>query len=204
VQGIIKAIGPVNSNAIYEAKKMVKHILHTAALLTILASTHSAMAQNAPDPACMMKNADGIEAVDKSKCSDGLKLNSSAGTSTTDTTASTTPASSTGMDIIVPAESLTGSKVMTASDFVGKRVYSKVGKDIGEVNDLIVTDNGGVQAAILGVGGFLRIGEKNVAVSMKSINMQQDGSSVKLMVDATADMLKAAPNYDSKLRTYTK
>jgi sporulation protein YlmC with PRC-barrel domain len=201
---MVTAIVPVNSNANYEAKKMVKHILHTAALLTILASTHSAMAQNAPDPACMMKNADGIEAVDKSKCSDGMKLNSSAGTSTTDTTASTTPASSTGLDIIVPAESLTGSKVMTASDFVGKRVYSKDGKDIGEVNDLIVTDNGGVQAAILGVGGFLGIGEKNVAVSMKSINMQQDGSSVKLMVDATADMLKAAPNYDSKLRTYTK
>jgi sporulation protein YlmC with PRC-barrel domain len=162
------------------------------------------MAQNAPDPACMMKNADGTESVDKSKCSDGMKLNSSSAASTTDTTASTTSARGTGMDIIVPAESLTASKVMTASDFVGKRVYSKDGKDIGEVNDLIVTDNGGVQTAILGIGGFLGIGEKNVAVSMKSINMQQDGSSVKLMVDATANMLKATPNYDSKLRTYTK
>jgi sporulation protein YlmC with PRC-barrel domain len=108
------------------------------------------------------------------------------------------------MDTTVPAQSLEGSKVMTATDFVGKRFYSKDGKYIGDVNDLIVTDSGGVQAAILGVGGFLGIGERNVAVSMKSINMQQDGSSVKLLVDASADMLKVAPNCDSKLCSYTK
>ena len=70
------------------------------------------------------------------------------------------------------------------------------------MNDLIVTDNGSVQAVILGVGGFLGIGEKDVAVTMQAIQMEQDGDSTKLVVDASKDQLTSAPGYDRVKRTY--
>ena len=129
-----------------------------------------------------------------------------AGTATTvdpnapATTASTSPST----DLIVPQESLANATIMSANDFIGKRVYTKNNEDIGEVNDIIMTDNGNVRAVILGVGGFLGMGEKDVAVSMNSINVSQDGNSTKLIVDATKDQLTAAPKYDRAKRTYVQ
>ena len=118
-----------------------------------------------------------------------------------DTTASTTPI---GKSMFVPQDQLTGASVMSANDFIGKRVYSRNGDDIGKVADLILTDDGSVSAVVLGVGGFLGIGTKDVAISMASIDMAKDGNSVKLVMDATKDQLKAAPTYDSATRTYIK
>jgi sporulation protein YlmC with PRC-barrel domain len=196
---------------------------------TALAQPAFAQTSSAADPACIVKNADGSETVDKIKCPDGLKpaapgaasetapaTDSTATQSTTtapeavtpdqeaapDSTASTTPVPSLSNDVIVPADRFANARVMTASDFIGKRVYTKSGEDIGEVNDLIVTDNGAVQAVILGVGGFLGLGEKDVAVTMQSIEMQTDGSSSKLVVDASKEQLTNAPGYDREKRTY--
>ena len=70
------------------------------------------------------------------------------------------------------------------------------------MTDLIVTDNGAVQAVILGVGGFLGIGEKDVAVTMQAIQIQSDGDSTKLVVDASKEQLTNAPDYDRAKRTY--
>jgi len=200
-----------------------------AALAFTALATPTFAQTSAADPACMIKNADGSESIDKTKCPDGLKpvapgaasdaapaVDSTASKSTTaapdastqdpaaapDSTASTTPAPVESNYIIVPAERLANAKIMTASDFIGKRVYTKAGEDIGEVNDLIVSDNGSVQAVILGVGGLLGLGEKDVAVTMQSIEMQADGSTAKLVVDASKDQLTNAPGYDRVKRTY--
>ena len=80
-----------------------------------------------------------------------------------------------------------------ASKFIGMRVYAtekdvapdasvKAGSekewdDIGEINDVILSRKGDVQAVIVGVGGFIGIGEKNVAVAMKDIKFVQNGDS---------------------------
>jgi sporulation protein YlmC with PRC-barrel domain len=133
------------------------------------------------------------------------------GTDTT-TTGSTAPADQTQMqsgsapmstDLIVPADRFTNAKVMSASDYIGKTVYDTTGANIGEVNDLIVSENGQINAVILGVGGFLGIGEKNVAVSIPSVQMVQDGNTMRLVVEATKDQLEAAPSYDMTNRRYT-
>ena len=104
--------------------------------------------------------------------------------------------------LIVPADEMTGATIMSASDFIGKRVYDKTGNDIGEVNDLIISDDGKIQATILGVGGFLGIGEKDVAVAVSSVEMVKDGDSVKLVINATKDQLEQAPTFDPKTRNY--
>lgn len=58
---------------------------------------------------------------------------------------------------------------MMASDLIGTRVVSANNESIGDINDVIVDRNGQVMAVVVGVGGFLGIGEKDVAVPFKSL-----------------------------------
>ena len=66
---------------------------------------------------------------------------------------------------------------------------------IGEVSDLVVTDDGRVEAIVVGVGGFLGIGEKRVALAWDSIKLtEQDGGRV-ILVSATREQLEGMPTY---------
>jgi sporulation protein YlmC with PRC-barrel domain len=178
--------------------KMKTFAVMTALALLSTAPVAFAQSMEGVDPACVMKDASGADQVDMTKCPDGktMKLmdGAAAPATTTDSTMSTA--------VIVPSESLNGTTLITGSDFAGKRVYSKAGDDIGEVNDVLLSQDGKVSAVILGVGGFLGIGEKDVLISMRSIDMQRDGSNVKLVVDATKEILTSAPTYDRTKRTY--
>ena len=51
------------------------------------------------------------------------------------------------------------------SDLQGKAVYGSDGESIGEINDILVSVDGSVNA-VIGVGGFLGIGEKDFAVDL--------------------------------------
>ena len=105
-----------------------------------------------------------------------------------------------------------------ASELIGMRIYSAEQEfdsftadtvlqddaemnwdDIGEVNDVILGRDGAVKAVILGVGGFLGIGEKDVAVDMKSIkivNENDDPGDFFLVVSTNKDALTEAPTYE--------
>ncbi|MCG7392475.1 PRC-barrel domain-containing protein [Microvirga sp. ACRRW] len=61
------------------------------------------------------------------------------------------------------------SSQMMASDLIGTRVVSTNNESIGDINDVIVDRNAQVMAVVVGVGGFLGIGEKDVAVPFGSL-----------------------------------
>lgn len=86
---------------------------------------------------------------------------------------------------------------ISANTYIGQSVYNGNNESIGDVNDLILKKDGGIVAAIVGVGGFLGIGEKNVAVPMEKITVAQNtqDGSVKLTTTETAESLKAAPEF---------
>jgi sporulation protein YlmC with PRC-barrel domain len=54
----------------------------------------------------------------------------------------------------------------------GTRVYGANNENIGEINDVLISRSGKVAAVIIGVGGFLGIGEKDVAVPMSMLLFQ--------------------------------
>ena len=139
-----------------------------------------------------------------SQPADGMTSDQATPTTTAEqpTDASAPAAETATTTLTVPADALGGAKIMSASDYIGKRVYDTAGNDIGEVNDLIISEDGKVQATILGVGGFLGIGEKDVAVPVTSVEMVKDGESVKLVVNATKDQLEKAPKFDASTRNY--
>jgi sporulation protein YlmC with PRC-barrel domain len=198
-----------------EIEMQLKNLAAMTALALLTASPLAlAQSMEGVDPACVMKDANGADKVDMAKCPDGKTMKKMDGAATTapadgaapanDTAANPPPAAGANATaaVIVPSETLSGATLITGSDFTGKRVYSKAGDDIGEVNDVLLSQDGKVSAVILGVGGFLGIGEKDVLVSMRSIDMQRDGNNVKLVVDATKEILTSAPTYDRTKRTY--
>ena len=64
-----------------------------------------------------------------------------------------------------------------ASKLVGVNVYGTDNQKIGDINDVLVDRDGNAKAVVIGVGGFLGMGEKNVAVPFKSLQWQNEGRS---------------------------
>jgi sporulation protein YlmC with PRC-barrel domain len=84
-----------------------------------------------------------------------------------------------------------------ASNLIGQPVMNANGEAIGDVNDLATDKDGKVIAVIIGAGGFLGIGEKNVAVSYEDLQLDRDeNNKVKVVADLSNSMLSTAPNYE--------
>jgi hypothetical protein len=103
------------------------------------------------------------------------------------------------------------------SKFKGTDVVGPDSAQIGSVNDLLFDRNGKILAFIVGVGGFLGIGEKSVAIDMSAFQVvpadtattgaggnaggnsavsgNNDPTNVKLKVSWTKDQLKNAPDF---------
>ena len=73
-------------------------------------------------------------------------------------------------------------------------VTSPDGNSIGEINDVIIDgDAGTVKAAVIGVGGFLGIGEKQIAVPWDQLTINYDAHQITS--DLTQEEAEAAPEY---------
>jgi sporulation protein YlmC with PRC-barrel domain len=86
-----------------------------------------------------------------------------------------------------------------ASRIMGTQVYTGTGDDaeaIGDINDLVLDSDGSIAAVIVGVGGFLGVGEKNVAVPYSDLqwSTDADGNSRAVMA-TTKDDLATAPDF---------
>lgn len=87
-----------------------------------------------------------------------------------------------------------------SSEFLGKAVYDGDGDNaetIGKLSDLVIGPDGMVQAAVIGVGGFLGVGEKDVAVAPSELKLSQRSDGKTWLVMSTSkDELAAAPAFD--------
>ncbi|MGV3550345.1 PRC-barrel domain-containing protein [Rhizobium sp.] len=86
---------------------------------------------------------------------------------------------------------------LTADKLQGARVYGPKDEDVGEVNRLILNDNGQVERVVLDIGGFLGVGERQIAVTPDELNIVRtdDGSEFRVYVDADQANLKAQPEF---------
>ena len=83
-----------------------------------------------------------------------------------------------------------------AHRLVGTKVLNAQAEEIGDVKDVVVDKAGKVTTVVLGVGGFLGIPEKLVAVPFAAIQVGDVVQSSRVVVlDVTKDELKAAPAY---------
>ncbi len=86
-----------------------------------------------------------------------------------------------------------------ATKIIGREVYSSTAADaehIGDVNDLVVNQDGSIAAAVIGVGGFLGVGEKNVAVNFQDLQFTTAADNTeRYVLPTTKDALNAAPEF---------
>ncbi len=83
---------------------------------------------------------------------------------------------------------------VSAQELIGKEITNAGGDSIGEVNSVIIGDDGEVNAVVVGVGGFLGMGEHDVALKWDEVKPSPDGKELK--VSMTKDQLKAMPEYE--------
>jgi PRC-barrel domain len=103
-----------------------------------------------------------------------------------------------------------GADQLVFTKFKGAEVRGPDNASIGSVNDLLFDGNGKIIGVVIGVGGFLGIGAKNVAIDMTAFNIvpgdsgsngtnstptESDPSNVKLKVAWTKDQLRDAPDF---------
>ena len=105
-----------------------------------------------------------------------------------------------------PAGLLTSvpANTQTVTDWHKQNVYDPQQQKIGEIMDLLVNQSGQIEAAMVGVGGFLGAGEKDVAVTFNAIKPTKKDDKTYLTLDATKDALKNAPGfkYDRQSTTW--
>lgn len=85
---------------------------------------------------------------------------------------------------------------MLADDLLGAPVYNQSDEKVGSINDLIIAMSGEVEGVVIGVGGFLGLGEKDVAVQMSTLDVvETEPGSPRLVTSATKTDLESAPEF---------
>jgi hypothetical protein len=88
-----------------------------------------------------------------------------------------------------------------AKELIGQTVYAPDKAKIGSISDLILSkDAKSVDGFVIGVGGFLGIGEKSVAMKLDRLQITHDSQSgaLQLMMDAKKEELTNTPSFKSK------
>lgn len=85
-----------------------------------------------------------------------------------------------------------------ATNLIGQSVYNAQDEVIGDINDLVTDRNGKVVAALIGSGGILGLGEKDVALRFEDLRLTRDeNNDVKIIADLNQEILAAAPDYET-------
>jgi len=85
---------------------------------------------------------------------------------------------------------------MLASNLMGLDVHNLQREEIGEIEDLILDNGKTIRGIVVGVGGFLGIGERRVVVEPASIVLTREaGGGLKAVANTTRDDLKNAPEF---------
>lgn len=100
----------------------------------------------------------------------------------------------------IPAKSMQG------SNLIGAEVKTMGGDEVGPVEDLIIGQDGQITAIVVGVGGFLGLGERKVAIGWddvtKSVAADADDldlwDDMELRINATRESLSAAPEFEAQ------
>lgn len=100
-----------------------------------------------------------------------------------------------------PAEPVKRADGNLATNIIGETVYNGPGDDaqnIGDVNDIVLTKDGKAESLVIGVGGFLGMGEKSVAYPFDKAQWAQKNGDRWLVAQASKEELQALPDFNRK------
>ena len=87
-----------------------------------------------------------------------------------------------------------------ARQMIGSKVRAGDGKDVGEIDQLVVsTTDGKITHAIVGMGGVAGLGQRKIVVPWSEVKLSRDGNKYVASVPQSA--LDSAPRYAGRDRT---
>jgi sporulation protein YlmC with PRC-barrel domain len=121
-----------------------------------------------------------------------------AQTTTTPAPAPTAPSVTTPGAVKAPVANATDPAVIPggqadAKKLIGRNIKNANNDTVGEIKSVFLDKDGKVQTVIVGVGGFLGMGEREVALAWSDLQVSNNGEQV--MVNMTKDQLKGLPEY---------
>ena len=92
----------------------------------------------------------------------------------------------------------------TVTNYYKQEVYDKADNKIGTVDDVLIDKDGRITALIIGVGGFLGVGQKDVSEQFNKVQMTKKNDKWYLVMDANKDALQNAQGlrYDRNATTW--
>jgi sporulation protein YlmC with PRC-barrel domain len=93
----------------------------------------------------------------------------------------------------------------TITNYYKQDVYDKNQNTVGKIDDVLIDKSGKMTALMVGVGGFLGVGEKDVALPFTAVKAEKKNNKWYLTVDETKESLKGAAGYkyDSSTTTWS-
>ena len=82
-----------------------------------------------------------------------------------------------------------------SSKLIGLNVYNDQDEKLGAISEILLDKSGKVDFVVIGVGGFLGIGEKEVAVPFEALHATTKNNKTYLVMNTTKDALKSAPGF---------
>jgi hypothetical protein len=91
--------------------------------------------------------------------------------------------------------------VHETKDIIGTRIKNTAGKDLGEIDQLLIDRNGKVTHAVIGLGGVAGVGEKKVVVPWADLKFAPVTEGKKNAITMDESRLERAPRYDRSARS---
>lgn len=113
----------------------------------------------------------------------------------------TAPAPAPAPAAMEPAAAVPHADGFLVTNIIGEKVYNGTGDDaenIGDVNDIVLAADGTADQLVIGVGGFLGIGEKNVALPFKEFDWAEKNGDRWLVMATTKEQLQGMPDFERK------
>jgi hypothetical protein len=96
------------------------------------------------------------------------------------------PSTAPARDNAAAAEKMTFKGTWRSSKLVGLDVYNRADEKLGDINEILLDKDGKVRAVVIGVGGFLGMGEHDIAVSMDRLKFVEEAHK-SARADAKSD-----------------
>jgi sporulation protein YlmC with PRC-barrel domain len=94
----------------------------------------------------------------------------------------------------------------TMTNYYKQNVYDKADQRIGQIADVLITEDGKITAFVIGAGGFLGMGKHDVLVPFSAVSTTKKDGKTHLVMDTSKDALKSAPGfrYDRTARAWVR
>ena len=89
-----------------------------------------------------------------------------------------------------------------AGVFIGAKVQNAAGDTVGDIYDLMFSPQGQINTVVIGVGGFLGMGERTVAIPYNALSFKAGAKGERIIiVPLSKDNLVKAPDFKASERT---